>query len=88
MCDRLFPPLLLPLEITNSRFEDFDRVFESAKTTIATVAKKSSHFAGPMIVINGQPTDLPISASMSFDGTTNSACSILLREQCLELIVR
>jgi len=48
-----FPPLLLPLEITNCRFEVLDQILETTQTTIAIPAKKTTHFAGSMVVING-----------------------------------
>jgi hypothetical protein len=53
LCDRIFPPLLLPLEITQGCFEVLDRILEPTETAIAVVTKKATHFASSVVMVNG-----------------------------------
>jgi len=76
-----FGASLLPLEITNRGFQEDERILEPAQTSIAVIAKETTHGSGVVIVIHGQLAFVAEATAMAFRTTTNRTAPVLFFQQ-------
>jgi len=80
-----FGILLPPLEVTQGRFQNGDRLFEAPETPIAVVAKETSDCACAVVMVDGKPARPTTTAPVSHLNVADSTPAILLVKEGLVL---